>query len=115
MQTNPYYSYSIEKTIANASRKNFNCMNHNNSTNLVFLGIISLFKEFAPDLDSDRVCIKIPSTWEGIMACRSLELAGVNTLATTLFTLSQAILAAEVGCSYIAPYVNQLKVHFEPG
>lgn len=49
------------------------------------------------------------------MACRTLELAGVHTLATTLFSMSQAILAAEVGCTYVAPYVNQLKVHFEPG
>ena len=49
------------------------------------------------------------------MASRTLELAGVHTLATTLFSMSQAILAAEVGCAYVAPYVNQLKVHFEPG
>ena len=49
------------------------------------------------------------------MACRTLESAGVHTLATTLFSMSQAILAAEVGCTYVAPYVNQLKVHFEPG
>lgn len=49
------------------------------------------------------------------MACRILEMAGIRTLATTLFTLTQAILAAEVGCTYVAPYVNQLKVHFEPG
>jgi len=49
------------------------------------------------------------------MACRILELAGVHTLATTLFTMAQAVLAAEVGCSYVAPYVNQLRVHFEMG
>jgi len=49
------------------------------------------------------------------MACRVLELAGVHTLATTLFTMAQAVLAAEVGCTYVAPYVNQLKVHFEMG
>lgn len=50
-----------------------------------------------------------------MIACRALEQAGVRTLATTLFTLAQAVLAAEVGCTYVAPYVNQLKVHFEPG
>ena len=49
------------------------------------------------------------------MACRALELTGIHTLATTLFTMPQAVLAAEVGCSYVAPYVNQLRVHFEPG
>lgn len=81
----------------------------------MFAGIVYLFKEFAPNWVSSRICIKIPSTWEGMVACRTLQLAGVHTLATTLFSMPQAILAAEVGCTYVAPYVNQLKVHFEPG
>ena len=49
------------------------------------------------------------------MACRTLELAGVRTLATTLFSMPQAVLAAEVGCTYVAPYVNELKVHVQAG
>ena len=49
------------------------------------------------------------------MACHTLELAGVRTLATTLFSMPQAVLAAEVGCTYISPYVNELKVHMIPG
>ncbi|KMK59609.1 transaldolase [Aspergillus fumigatus Z5] len=97
VQTNPYHSYSTESTIVNALR------------------IVQLFQHLQPGFEQSRICIKIPSTWEGMMACRALEMAGVRTLATTLFTMSQAILAAEVGCTYIAPYVNQLKVHFEPG
>ncbi|RDW61848.1 transaldolase family protein [Aspergillus mulundensis] len=98
IQTNPNYSYSTEKTIANAFR------------------IVQIFKYLDLGIETTRrVCIKIPSTWEGLMACRTLEMAGVRTLATTLFTFEQAALAAEVGCTYIAPYVNQLKVHFEPG
>jgi Transaldolase/Fructose-6-phosphate aldolase len=86
-----------------------------NVTVLTALGIVYLFKEFAPTWDSSRISIKIPGTWEGMMACRTLQLAGVHTLATTLFSMTQAVLAAEVGCTYVAPYVNQLKVHFEPG
>ncbi|KAF9894880.1 hypothetical protein FE257_004501 [Aspergillus nanangensis] len=97
IQTNPYYSYTVEKTIVNALR------------------IVQLFQHLQPGFPQSRICIKIPSTWEGMMACRALEQAGIHTLATTLFTLTQAVLAAEVGCTYIAPYVNQLKVHFEPG
>ncbi|PYH92225.1 transaldolase [Aspergillus ellipticus CBS 707.79] len=97
IQTNPYYSYSTEKTIANALR------------------IISLTHHLNPTHPQSRICIKIPSTWEGLQACKILEQAGVRTLATTLFTFTQAVLAAEVGCTYVAPYVNQLKVHFEPG
>ncbi|CEL04240.1 Putative Transaldolase [Aspergillus calidoustus] len=97
IQTNPYESYSTERTVANAFR------------------VVEIFRHLNPAFDTTRICIKIPSTWEGLMACRTLELAGVRTLATTLFTFVQAVLAAEVGCTYIAPYVNQLKVHFEPG
>lgn len=76
---------------------------------------MQLFQHVQPGFDVARISIKIPSTWEGIMACRTLELAGVRTLATTLFTMVQAVLAAEVGCTYIAPYVNELKVHFDAG
>ncbi|KAJ5342949.1 uncharacterized protein N7506_002773 [Penicillium brevicompactum] len=97
VQTNPYYSYSTEKTVVNALR------------------IVQLFQHVQPGFDVARISIKIPSTWEGIMACRTLEQAGVRTLATTLFTMVQAVLAAEVGCTYIAPYVNELKVHFDAG
>ncbi|CAL00250.1 uncharacterized protein An07g03160 [Aspergillus niger] len=97
IQTNPYYSYSTEKTIVNALR------------------IVKLTHHLSPTHPQSHICIKIPSTWEGLKACRVLEQAGVRTLATTLFTMPQAILAAEVGCTYIAPYVNQLRVHFEPG
>ncbi|KKK13382.1 hypothetical protein P175DRAFT_0512011 [Aspergillus ochraceoroseus IBT 24754] len=97
IQTDPYQSYSTEKTVANALR------------------IVQLFQHLDPNFDTTRICIKIPSTWEGLMACRTLEAAGVRTLATTLFTFIQAAIAAEVGCTYVAPYVNQLRVHFEPG
>ncbi|TVY40379.1 Transaldolase [Lachnellula subtilissima] len=97
IQTNPYHSYDTEKTVSDAQR------------------IIQLFKTLDPDFDATRICIKIPSTWEGLQACKILQASGVTTLATTLFTIEQAALAGEVGCHYIAPYVNELKVHFDPG
>ncbi|KAJ6107636.1 hypothetical protein N7523_008959 [Penicillium sp. IBT 18751x] len=97
VQTNPYYSYSTEKTVINALR------------------IVQLFQHVQPGFDVARISIKIPSTWDGMMACRTLELAGVRTLATTLFSMPQAVLAAEVGCTYVAPYVNELKVHVQAG
>ncbi|CEJ60315.1 hypothetical protein PMG11_08892 [Penicillium brasilianum] len=97
VQTNPYYSFSSEKTVVNALR------------------IVQLFQHVQPGFDVARIAIKIPGTWEGMMACRTLELAGVRTLATTLFSMPQAVLAAEVGCTYVAPYVNELKVQVNPG
>lgn len=79
------------------------------------LGIVEIFKKLDPGFDIKRVCIKIPSTWEGIAACRILEEKGIATLATTMFCMEQAALAADARCTYIAPYVNELKVHFVPG
>lgn len=77
------------------------------------LGILTHFRHVAPDFDTKRVCIKIPATWEGLQACRVLEEHGIATLATTMFCMEQAVLAARAGCTYIAPYVNELRVHFD--
>ncbi|EHL00800.1 putative Transaldolase [Glarea lozoyensis 74030] len=78
-------------------------------------GITKLFKSLDPDFDTTRVCIKIPSTFAGLQACGILEsVHNITTLATTLFVIEQAALAGEVGAHYIAPYVNELRVHFDP-
>ena len=61
---------------------------------------------------ADRVVVKVPSTWEGIQACRILEREyDIRTTATTCYSVEQAALAAEVGCSFVAPYVNEIGVH----
>ena len=97
IQTNPYNAHSTPATVQNAHR------------------ILAVFRATAPSLPASRVCIKIPSTYPSLLACRALEEEGVATLATTLFTPHQALLAAKVGCTYVAPYVNELRVHFEQG
>ncbi|QRV80417.1 transaldolase [Ceratobasidium sp. AG-Ba] len=65
----------------------------------------------------ERVCIKIPSTVEGLRACQILEHFDkpIRTLATTCFCVGQAVAAAAAGCAYVAPYVNPLWVHFPDG
>lgn len=72
-------------------------------------GIASLCRRLEPSFDQSKLCIKVPSTWEGLQACRLLKSLGIQTLATTLFTLEQAILAAEVGCIYVSPFLHELK------
>ncbi|CAD0110164.1 unnamed protein product [Aureobasidium uvarum] len=91
VMTNPYNAYSTSATIANAKR------------------IIAIYKQVLPEHPSNRVCIKIPSTWEGIAACKELEQQGIVTLATTLFSLEQAAAAHAAGCSYIAPHIDNDK------
>lgn len=137
IQTYPYYAYSKAKTIANAERKLTPSSlslsplfmvdvpkkkEQRNETNPfprkltnTTVGIVAIFKLVNPDFPSSRICIKIPSTYEGLSACRDLEARGIATLATTLFSMEQAALAADAGCTYIAPYVNELAVHFVAG
>lgn len=61
-----------------------------------------------------RLIVKVPSTWEGLQACRKLKGLGVQTLGTTLFTLEQGILAAEAGCIYVSPFLNELRAGIDP-
>lgn len=67
----------------------------------------------SPEFPSARLCVKVVSTWEGLQACRELSDLGIQTLATTLFTMPQATLAAECGCTYISPFVHELKAFFD--
>ena len=55
---------------------------------------------------SDRVLIKVPTKKVGIQAHARLRNLGVKTMATTVFSLSQAILAAAAGASWVAPFVG---------
>ena len=75
-----------------------------------------------------RVCIKIPSTIQGIRAIRYLESGGkldehqlgssltegpIKTLGTTVFAVEQGLAGAQAGkTQYVAPYINALAAHF---
>lgn len=114
VQTNPKWSYATDKTVKNAESKDSERARERERVAHKLLGILAHFRHVAPNFDTKRVCIKIPATWEGLQACRELEMHGIATLATTMFCMEQAVLAAHVGCTYIAPYVNELRVHFDP-
>ncbi|ORY15688.1 putative transaldolase [Clohesyomyces aquaticus] len=75
-------------------------------------GLHELCRRLDPDFDISRLCIKVPARWEGMQACRQLTKLGIKTLATTLHSLEQAILAAEAGCIYVSPFVHELRTFF---
>ena len=52
--------------------------------------------------------IKIPCTSAGYQAMYSLSKDGHNVLATAVYTVGQAIMAAMCGADYVAPYVNRM-------
>ncbi|KAJ4412495.1 sedoheptulose-7-phosphate:D-glyceraldehyde-3- phosphate transaldolase [Gnomoniopsis sp. IMI 355080] len=71
------------------------------------LHIIELYKE--QGIPKERVLIKIASTWEGIKAAEILQRDhGINTNLTLLFSLPQAIAAAEAGAFLISPFVGRI-------
>lgn len=117
VQTNPKLSYSQTGTVNNAKsmRESSRNVAKGDQSSHSLKGIIAIFQALAPDFDTKRICIKIPATWEGLSACRALEADGIATLATTMFCMEQAALASDANCTYIAPYINELKVHFETG
>jgi transaldolase len=56
----------------------------------------------------ERVLIKLASTWEGIEAARVLQKEGINCNMTLLFSLAQAVAAAEAGAKLISPFVGRI-------
>jgi len=72
-----------------------------------------MVKKSDPDFDSKRLCFKIVSTYPGLAAAKILESKGVAALGTALFCMEQASLAGHMGCTYISPYFNELRVHFD--
>ncbi|KAJ5474550.1 Aldolase-type TIM barrel [Penicillium sp. IBT 31633x] len=94
---NPNFSYNTQAIVANAIRYHQIC------------------RIVDPNFDISRLVTKIPATWEGMQAARQLKQSGIKTLATTLFSLEQAILAGEAGCVSISPFVHELKTETYEG
>ncbi|KAA9219205.1 MULTISPECIES: fructose-6-phosphate aldolase [Aerococcus] len=57
---------------------------------------------------NDRVCIKIPVNKDGLRAIKTLKAEGVRITATAIYSKIQALLAAELGADFLAPYVNRM-------
>lgn len=59
-------------------------------------------------IERERVLIKIASTWEGILAAEQLQKEGIQCNMTLLFSLPQAVRAAEVKAQLISPFVGRI-------
>ncbi|KAJ5186355.1 Aldolase-type TIM barrel [Penicillium cf. viridicatum] len=95
VMANPCYSYHTEKIVETGKRLHKIC-------NLL-----------NPAFDTNRLVMKVAATWEGLQACRELALCGIKTLATTVFTMEQVVLAGEAGCVSMSPFVHEAKAHFD--
>ncbi|WNC71501.1 transaldolase [Thalassotalea psychrophila] len=81
-------SFDIDSTVAKAEK------------------LISLYNDAG--IATDRILIKMASTWEGIKAAEILESKGINCNLTLLFSFSQAQACAEAGVFLISPFVGRI-------
>ena len=53
------------------------------------------------------VCVKIPMTAEGLTAVSVLSKEGIRVCCTLVFSAAQALLAANAGARYVAPFIGR--------
>jgi transaldolase len=68
--------------------------------------LVQLYQE--QGIGRERVLIKIASTWEGIEAAEQLQKEGIKCNMTLLFSLPQAVRAAEAKVQLISPFVGRI-------
>src|SRR3989442_8567308 len=87
-ETDARLSYDVEGSINKARR------------------LIQLYEE--RKISRERVLIKIASTWEGLNAAEQLQKEGIRCNLTLMFSLPQAVRAAEAKAQLISPFVGRI-------
>ena len=87
-ETDARLSYDVEGSINKARR------------------LIELYAE--KKIPRERVLIKIASTWEGLNAAEQLQKEGIFCNLTLLFSLPQAVRAAQAKVQLISPFVGRI-------
>lgn len=59
-------------------------------------------------IPKERILIKLASTWEGIKAAEVLQKEGIHCNMTLMFSMPQAIAAAEINATLISPFVGRI-------
>mgnify|MGYP001482001124 CR=1 FL=1 len=57
---------------------------------------------------AENIAVKVPLTWDGLKACRTLRAQGIMVNVTLCFSSAQALLAAKAGASFISPFIGRL-------
>ena len=55
-----------------------------------------------------NITIKVPSTWDGMRACRAFANDGLMVNVTLCFSPIQAMLAAKSGATFISPFIGRV-------
>ena len=62
----------------------------------------------ARGIGHERILIKLASTWEGMEAARRLQAEGIDCNMTLIFSLVQAVAAAESKAFLVSPFVGRI-------
>jgi transaldolase len=57
---------------------------------------------------ADNIAVKVPLTWAGLKACKTLSGEGNMVNVTLCFSANQALLAAKAGATFISPFIGRL-------
>ncbi|MCH9633503.1 MAG: Transaldolase [Chlamydiae bacterium] len=68
--------------------------------------LIALYEKAG--IPKERILIKLAATWEGIKAAEVLQKEGIHCNMTLMFSMAQAIAAAEVNATLISPFVGRI-------
>ncbi len=55
-----------------------------------------------------NVVVKLPTTKEGLKACKTLAAQGIKTNLTLCFSPNQALMVAKAGATFVSPFVGRL-------
>jgi transaldolase len=55
-----------------------------------------------------NVAVKVPLTWDGLKACKTLTSEGTMVNVTLCFSANQALLAAKAGATFVSPFLGRL-------
>ena len=78
-----------------------------------FEGMIQEGQELA--LLNPQIVVKIPMIEEGIKAIRYFSDKGIKTNCTLVFSLGQALIAAQAGATYVSPFIGRLDDNGQDG
>lgn len=57
---------------------------------------------------ADNIVVKLPCTWEGMIACRKFANESIKVNVTLCFSANQALLAAKAGATFISPFIGRI-------
>ena len=64
---------------------------------------------------AENIVVKIPMTEDGLKAINTLSKKGIKTNCTLIFSLSQGLMAAKAGATYISPFIGRIDDMGEDG